>query len=187
MLSFDDDLESLYSKAEDIFKRMNAQGQEKGHVEVLREMSERIKAHGIEEERVVSERSPSLKEDTLGGLNGAIALNSPPHSALISSPECREEGDGGNRLGTMIECCIRDEGFAGEAFTPHGPDVEKESDYETHWEQPRSLDLSNSRICGHRGESLLAQGDDITLVEHGRFAFTLQERRLTTCTTICKE
>ncbi|KAL6737880.1 hypothetical protein Aduo_011486 [Ancylostoma duodenale] len=172
MLPFDDDLESLYSKAEDIFKRMNAQSQEKGHVEVLREMSERIKAHGVKEERVVSERSSSPKEDILGALKGAAPLNSPPHSALISSPEGREEGDGGNRLGTMTEYCIRDEGFAGEAFMPHGPDVQKENDFEADWEQPRSLDLSNSRLCGHRGESLLAESDDITLIEHGRFAFT---------------
>ncbi|EYB94026.1 hypothetical protein Y032_0176g539 [Ancylostoma ceylanicum] len=172
MLPFDDDLESLYSKAEDIFKRMNVQGQEKGHVEVLREMSERIKAHSVEEEQVISRQSSSPKEDFLRNPNCATPMNSPPpHSALISSPECQEEGDGGNRLGTITEYSIRDEGFAGEAFVPHGSDLQKENDFEADWEQPRSLNLSNSRILGHHGESLITQGDDIALFEHGKFTF----------------
>lgn len=123
-------------------------------------------------------------------------MNSPPsRSALISSPECQEEGDGGNHLRTITEYSIRDGGYAGEDFVSHKPDIQEDNEIETSWEQPRSLDLSNSRVSGnsliyfhvislsvssfisakiygHRGESLVTNGDDITLFEQGEFLVT---------------
>ncbi|KAK6752263.1 hypothetical protein RB195_003592 [Necator americanus] len=162
MFSRDDDLESLYSKAEEIYKRINVQGQENSQLEILKTMGSRIKAHGVEEEQVISELSTAVQQPMSPGHNAVASPKS--KSGPISSPKYHEEGDGGTRLDKIAGNNVGDESLESETFIPHELGLTKEGLMDCDWEEPRSLQLSNSMDYG-RHESFLAQGDDVALFE----------------------
>ncbi|VDM65479.1 unnamed protein product [Strongylus vulgaris] len=138
-LMSEDDLDSLYKTAEDIFKKVSVQ--ERGRSDLLKE------------EKGVSELIPFKH-------NPANITSSPnSRSRLLSSPERHELGDGETFRGGIVEHELNNEATGDEPFYVNDCDDDKKSETEPDWEQPRSLDLSGTQYYDPASGALIESGD----------------------------
>ncbi|CAJ0598601.1 unnamed protein product [Cylicocyclus nassatus] len=139
----EDELDSLYKTAENIFRKVAAHSHERGH-------NDNANGEGSKEEENCA---VDIAESAKNIIDGVELIANPP-TRILSSTDCRELGDGGAFADEIVEHALNNEATGDESF--HIDDFDaNENNAEPDWEEPRDLDLSGSQDYRERSEAFL--------------------------------